>query len=153
MLEFESDIGNLIEKPITAGKTVYLVEPSPEMRKIAKGKTSLQNPTFYAGGMENFPELPAVVDVIVSNRVFHQLRAAEKKRVVENCGQLLSEGGKIIFGDTMFLSQATYAKIVTEKKLWENSILQQIWSGCIIRSWSTWRKVLPRTVFRPSTAK
>ncbi|MCB5953770.1 methyltransferase domain-containing protein [Enterococcus sp. CWB-B31] len=90
VLEFESDIGNLIEKPITAGKTVYLVEPSPEMRKIAKGKTSLQNSTFYAGGMENFPELPAVVDVIVSNRVFHQLRAAEKKgplRIMVNCCQ------------------------------------------------------------------
>lgn len=116
VLEFGSGTGNLTKKLAAAGKTVYPVEPSLEMREIAAGKSGLQGVTFLNGDMENFPELPEAVDTIVSNLVFHHLTAAEKKKAIKRYSEMLAEGGKIIFGDTMFLSQATYAKIVTEKK-------------------------------------
>ncbi|MHC5216460.1 class I SAM-dependent methyltransferase [Enterococcus sp. LJL128] len=116
VLEFGSGTGNLTEKLVAAGKTVYPVEPSVEMRKLAKRKASLQKLNFLAGDMENFPELPEAVDTIVSNLVFHHLTAAEKTRALERYSQLLPNDGKIIFGDTMFLSQDTYAKILEEKK-------------------------------------
>lgn len=116
VLEFGSGTGNLTEKLIAAGKTVYPVEPSPEMRKLAQGKKALKDLTFFDGDMENFPELPEAIDTIVSNLVFHHLTDAEKKRAIKRYSQLLPEGGKIIFGDTMFLSQDTYVKLLTEKK-------------------------------------
>lgn len=116
VLEFGSGTGNLTEKLVAAGKTVYPIEPSAEMRRIAERKPLLQQLTFLEGDMENFPELPEAVDTIVSNLVFHHLTAAEKRQVIKRYHQLLPKDGKIIFGDTMFLSQATYAKILTEKR-------------------------------------
>lgn len=127
VLEFGSGTGNLTEKLVAAGKTVYPIEPSAEMRRIAERKPLLQHLTFLEGDMENFPELPEAVDTIVSNLVFHHLTAAEKKQAIKRYYQLLPKGGKIIFGDTMFLSQATYAKILTEKKaLGENDLVADL---------------------------
>ncbi|MBL1224170.1 class I SAM-dependent DNA methyltransferase [Enterococcus sp. BWR-S5] len=127
ILEFGSGTGNLTEKLVAAGKTVYPIEPSPEMRQIAESKPTLQHLTFLEGDMENFPELPETVDTIVSNLVFHHLTAIEKRQVIKRYHQLLPKGGKIIFGDTMFLSQATYAKILTEKKaLGENNLVADL---------------------------
>jgi putative AdoMet-dependent methyltransferase len=58
--------------------------------------------------MENFPLPPEPVDTIVSNLVFHHLTAEEKQKVLKEYNQILPIGGKIIFGDTMFLSQTVY---------------------------------------------
>lgn len=116
VLEFGSGTGNLTEKLVAAGKRVYPIEPSPEMRNIAMQKTALQEIPFLDGDMENFPELPEPVDTIVSNLVFHHLTAAEKRQVIEQYSHLLSAGGKIIFGDTMFLSQKIFTEIVTSEK-------------------------------------
>ena len=46
VLEFGSGTGNLTEKLVVAGKTVYPVEPSPEMRNIAAEKPALHETTF-----------------------------------------------------------------------------------------------------------
>lgn len=116
ILEFGSGTGNLTEKLVAAGKQVYPVEPSPEMRAIARKKTLLKDVTFLPGDMEHFEKPLAPIDTIVSNLVFHHLTAAEKEQVIKQYNQLLPIGGKIIFGDTMFLSQASYDKILAAVK-------------------------------------
>ena len=116
ILEFGSGTGNLTEKLVAAGKQVYPVEPSPEMRAIAREKTLLKDVTFLPGDMEHFEKPLASIDTIVSNLVFHHLTAAEKEQVIKQYNQLLPIGGKIIFGDTMFLSQASYDKILAAVK-------------------------------------
>ncbi|MDU5336703.1 class I SAM-dependent methyltransferase [Enterococcus sp.] len=116
VLEFGSGTGNLTEKLITAGKTVYPVEPSPEMRNIAAEKAALRETTFFAGDMENFPMPAESIDTIASNLVFHHLTTEEKARAIQRYSQLLTAGGKIIFGDTMFLSQKAYTEILATEK-------------------------------------
>lgn len=116
VLEFGSGTGNLTEKLVAAGKTVYPVEPSPEMRDMAAKKDALQATSFFAGDMENFPLPPEPVDTIVSNLVFHHLTAEEKQKVLKEYNQILSIGGKIIFGDTMFLSQTVYDTYLRTEK-------------------------------------
>lgn len=116
VLEFGSGTGNLTEKLITAGKTVYPVEPSPEMRNIAVEKAALRGTTFFAGDMENFPVPAEAVDTIASNLVFHHLTTEEKARAIQRYSQLLTTGGKIVFGDTMFLSQKVYTEILATEK-------------------------------------
>ena len=116
VLEFGSGTGNLTEQLVAAGKTVYPVEPSPEMRRIASEKPALREMNFLAGDMENVPLLPEPVDTIASNLVFHHLTAEEKKQAIERYSQLLPTGGKIIFGDTMFLSQKVYTEILAAEK-------------------------------------
>lgn len=116
VLEFGSGTGNLTEKLVVAGKTVYPVEPSPEMRNIAAEKPALHETTFFAGDMENFPVPNEPIDTIASNLVFHHLTTAEKARAIQHYSQLLTTGGKIVFGDTMFLSQKTYTEILEVEK-------------------------------------
>lgn len=116
VLEFGSGTGNLTEQLVAAGKTVYPVEPSLEMRRIASEKPALRGMNFLAGDMENVPVLPEPVDTIASNLVFHHLTAEEKKQAIEHYSQLLPTGGKIVFGDTMFLSQKAYTEILAAEK-------------------------------------
>lgn len=116
VLEFGSGTGNLTEKLLAAGKTVYPVEPSQEMLNIAQQKSALKDVTFLAGDMEDFPVLPEKIDTIVSNLVFHHLTASEKEQAIRRYNQLLPIGGKIIFGDTMFLSEKDYKEIVAAEK-------------------------------------
>lgn len=115
VLEFGSGTGNLTERLLAAGKTVFPVEPSPEMRQIAAHKPRLRFVEFIEGDMENFPKPAKPIDTIVSNLVFHHLSANEKERAIGEYRKLLPVGGQIIFGDTMFLSKETYAKILAEE--------------------------------------
>lgn len=116
VLEFGSGTGNLTEKLVAAGKTVYPVEPSAEMRRLASEKPALRETNFLAGDMENFSLPSDSVDTIVSNLVFHHLTAKEKKRAIERYSQLLPAGGKIVFGDTMFLSPKSFEETVAVEK-------------------------------------
>lgn len=116
VLEFGSGTGNLTEKLAAAGKSVYPVEPSAEMRTIAAEKVGLQELAFSAGDMENFSVPSETVDTIASNLVFHHLTIEEKARAIHRYSQLLPVGGKIVFGDTMFLSQKAYTEILATEK-------------------------------------
>lgn len=112
ILEFGSGTGNLTEKLLQAGKKVYPIEPSQEMRAIAQEKLKDYQVEFLDGDMENFPQPENEVDTIVSNLVFHHLNAAEKNSALAAYNKILPSGGKIIFGDTMFLSQAALDAII-----------------------------------------
>ena len=74
------------------------------MRQVAEAKPELSQVTFIDGDMEQFPQINFPIDTIVSSYVFHHLNETEKQRVIKRYKALLSEGGKVIIGDTMFLS-------------------------------------------------
>lgn len=54
VVEFGSGTGNLTQALLDQGKNVLAIEPSPEMRRIAKSKPSLSKVTFVDGDMEVF---------------------------------------------------------------------------------------------------
>lgn len=104
VIEFGSGTGNLTLELIRRKKTVFAIEPSAAMRQVAEAKPELSQVTFIDGDMEQFPQINFPIDTIVSSYVFHHLNETEKQRVIKRYKALLSEGGKVIIGDTMFLS-------------------------------------------------
>ncbi|BCA86496.1 putative methyltransferase YrrT [Enterococcus saigonensis] len=113
VLEFGSGTGNLTLALLNAGKDVYPVEPSVEMRALAQSKPELATVEFLAGDMENFPLPNRNIDTIAANFVFHHLNGIEKKRALKKYAALLPQGGKVIIGDTMFVSQLRFDAIIT----------------------------------------
>lgn len=104
VLEFGSGTGNLTLALVERGKQVIAIEPSEDMRKVAQKKPALREVAFLDGDMEAFPMLSDPIDTIVSSYVFHHLNEEEKQRAIAKYAALLPVGGKVIFGDTMFLS-------------------------------------------------
>lgn len=104
VLEFGSGTGNLTLALVQRDKAVVAIEPSRDMRAVAQAKAALENVSFIDGDMEIFPVLAESFDSIVSSYVFHHLNEEEKQRAIAKYAALLPVGGKVIFGDTMFLS-------------------------------------------------
>lgn len=100
VLEFGVGTGNLTKKLVTKGMEVIGIEPSENMRKIAKQK--LPGTAIVKGSFLSFPALGKKVDTIVSSYAFHHLTDAEKEQAIQLYTEMLHEGGKIIFGDTIF---------------------------------------------------
>ncbi|MFX3624498.1 MAG: class I SAM-dependent methyltransferase [Ectobacillus sp.] len=110
VLEFGVGTGNLTRKFLDAGYTIYGIEPSREMRSIAKQK--LPNTIkIIEGDFLNF-EIPDRINTIVSTYAFHHLTDAEKRKAIEKYSQFLNKGGKIVFADTIFTDREAYDKTV-----------------------------------------
>lgn len=114
VLEFGSGTGNLTQKLLAHQRKVFPVEPSKEMTEIAKRKPTLRNQLFIEGDLENFPKPSEEIDTIVSSFVFHHLTEAEKNKVIRMYYNLLPKRGKVIIGDTMFLSHENYELVKKE---------------------------------------
>jgi putative AdoMet-dependent methyltransferase len=112
VLEFGVGTGNLTNKLLDAGYIVYGIEPSNEMRAIAKQKLPT-GVSITDGDFLNF-KVPQQVDTIVSTYAFHHLTDEEKRTAVEKYSQLLSKGGKIVFADTIFTDREAYDKTVQD---------------------------------------
>ena len=110
VLEFGVGTGNLTKKLLQAGRMVYGVEPSKEMRQIASDKLS-DTVTLIDGDFLDFT-IPSSVDTIVSTYAFHHLIDEEKHAAVKRYSQLLNKGGKIVFADTIFVDREAYDKTV-----------------------------------------
>jgi len=107
VIEFGIGTGNLTKMLIDSGKTVFPIEPSPEMRIIAAKKLG-ENVTIHDGDLIDFPKPSHQVDTIVSSYVFHHLTDDEKYEAIKIYNTLLNTGGKIVFADTMFLSEKEF---------------------------------------------
>lgn len=107
VLEFGIGTGNLTKLLIDAGKSVFAIEPSPEMRLIASKKLGAST-TIHDGDLIDFPLPSEEIDTIVSSYVFHHLTDDEKFEAIKKYHALLQSGGKIIFADTMFLSEKEF---------------------------------------------
>lgn len=114
VLEFGSGTGNLTTALLRAGKKVYPIEPSEEMRQIARQKPELKDVHFANGDMENFEHPSTQIDTIVANFVFHHLNGIEKQRALKQYAALLPAGGKVIIGDTMFLSRMRFDDVILQ---------------------------------------
>ncbi|WP_064092441.1 class I SAM-dependent DNA methyltransferase [Rossellomorea aquimaris] len=112
VVEFGPGTGNLTQKLVEAQLEVLPYEPSPEMRAIGMQKLGKQV-TFFDGDFLDF-NLEGSVDSIVSSYAFHHLTDEEKGKAFSIYGKLLSQGGKIVFADTMFESNQHYQAAISQ---------------------------------------
>lgn len=118
VIEFGIGTGNLTRKLVDAGKAVFPIEPSAEMRKLAKEK--LPNTlSIQDGDMQVYPKPDFPVNTIVSSYVFHHLTDDEKIEAMKGYADLLEEDGKVIFADTLFISQEAYDQIIEHAQVLE----------------------------------
>ncbi|HLR53021.1 MAG TPA: class I SAM-dependent methyltransferase [Candidatus Avamphibacillus sp.] len=103
VLEFGVGTGNLTKKLLENGLDVLGIEPSDKMREIAQQK--IHDISIHKGHFLAFPQMDKKVDTIVSSYAFHHLTDDEKEQAIQIFDSLLTKGGKIIFGDTIFESE------------------------------------------------
>lgn len=115
VLEFGVGTGNLTQKLVDAGKTVFAIEPSAQMRELAQLKLE-DKIQIHDGDLLKFPPPVFRVDTIVGSYVFHHLTDSEKTEAIEKYGFMLDRGGKAIFADTMFLSAEIRDKLIGQAK-------------------------------------
>lgn len=105
VLEFGPGTGNLTEKLLLRGGSVYAVEPSPGMR-AQFGRRGLQA-QLLEGDFLQFPDIPEQVDSIVSTYAFHHLTDDEKEQAVAHFAAMLRAGGQLVFADGTFRDEET----------------------------------------------
>ena len=103
VLEFGVGTGNLTLKLINKGLHVIGIEPSKEMRILAKQK--IRELEIFDGDFLIFPSVNKQVQTIVSSYAFHHLTDEEKCKAVALYFELLPRDGKIVFADTMYKSE------------------------------------------------
>lgn len=113
VLEFGVGTGNLTAKLLKQGKTVYGIEPSEPMRKIALKKLG-DRVQIQDGDFLHFPLPPEPVDTIVSTYAFHHLTDEEKAMAIASYARLLEKGGKIVFADTVFEHEDAHLNMIEE---------------------------------------
>lgn len=114
VLEFGPGTGNLTLELLKNNLTVTAVEPSPGMR--IKAMEKLKNRALIVeGDFLNF-QLDSTIQSIVSTYAFHHLTDDEKAAALAIYSNMLPEGGKIIFADTMFESKEAYYQTIRGAK-------------------------------------
>lgn len=111
IIEFGVGTGNLTKKFLDAGFEVLGIEPSTEMRLLAREK--LPHASIIEGDYLHF-ELSHDVDTIVSTYAFHHLTDEEKRLAISKYSQILNSNGKIVFADTMFTDQETFDRTIRD---------------------------------------
>ncbi|MBS4210784.1 class I SAM-dependent methyltransferase [Bacillus sp. FJAT-50079] len=114
VIEFGVGTGNLTEKLVSYEKNVYGFEPSDGMRKIAKEKLPYVN--LEKGDFLQFQPPFQSVDSIVSTYAFHHLTDEEKTIAIKKYNELLADGGKIIFADTVFVDEQAKVAMIQDAK-------------------------------------
>lgn len=114
ILEFGVGTGNLTKKLIEHGHHVIGVEPSRKMREIAQKK--LPDVTILDGHFLDFPYEDLAVDTITSSYAFHHLTDEEKEQAIARYARLLPQGGKIVFGDTIFPTKREHEQAIADAK-------------------------------------
>jgi putative AdoMet-dependent methyltransferase len=124
IVEFGTGTGNLTAKLIDAGFPVIGIEPNEAMRKVtAKRFPEL---TIVDGDLLAF-ETPQKVDTFVSSYVFHHLTDTEKENALNTYASILPVGGKIVFADTVFVSEeAKQAQITKERARGYNNVADDL---------------------------
>lgn len=112
-IEFGIGTGNLTHKLLEAGRKVWAVEPSQEMRQLASDKLP-EGAVIIDGDMQNYPKPPFPVDTVVSSYVFHHLTDKEKVEALKSYAEILESEGKVVFADTLFVTSKTRESIIEE---------------------------------------
>lgn len=124
IVEFGTGTGNLTAKLIDAGHSVIGIEPNKAMRTVtAKRFPEL---AILDGDLLKF-EAPEKVDTFVSSYVFHHLKDLEKENALVTYATILPVGGKIVFADTVFVSEeAKQAQITKERARGFNNVADDL---------------------------
>ncbi|WP_102347542.1 class I SAM-dependent methyltransferase [Bacillus sp. Marseille-P3661] len=122
IVEFGVGTGNLSKLLMEKGNKVIGVEPSKEMRAIAKQK--LPNLDIHDGDFLSLPVISEQVDGIVSTYAFHHLTDSEKNIAIKKYSDLLQPGGKIVFADTAYENENAKHAIIedAEQKGYNNLV-------------------------------
>jgi putative AdoMet-dependent methyltransferase len=112
VLEFGPGTGNLTLKLLQRNQNVLGVEPSSEMRKVAKKKLN-NKAKIVEGDFFRFPK-DVPYQTIVSTYAFHHLTEDEKDEAIALYSEVLPSNGKIVFADTMFESTSTYQSVIED---------------------------------------
>ncbi len=110
VVEFGVGTGNLTKKLLNRGLNVYGLEPSSEMRKIAKDK--LPEVPIWDGDFLEFPNISVPIHTFVSTYAFHHLTDEEKGKAIKKYSQLLTADGRILFADTVFATEDEKKKMI-----------------------------------------
>ncbi|KEF36179.1 methylase involved in ubiquinone/menaquinone biosynthesis [Schinkia azotoformans MEV2011] len=122
VIEFGVGTGNLSKKLLEKGHNVIGIEPSKEMRAMAKQKVPTLS--LLDGDFLNLPELNIKIDAIVSTWAFHHLTDEEKNVAIGKYGHLLEKGGKVVFADTVYENSDAKRAIIedAEQKGYKNLV-------------------------------
>ncbi|CDQ20399.1 putative AdoMet-dependent methyltransferase [Halobacillus karajensis] len=120
VMEFGVGTANLTRKVIDQNKVVLGVEPSSEMRRIAKVKCP--EAAIYDGNFLEYPEMIAPIRSIISSFAFHHLTADEKVEAINKFYDRLEQDGEVIFIDTIFKDEAHKFSLIkdAEKQGFQN---------------------------------
>lgn len=125
VLEFGVGTGNLSKVLLDKGNNVIGIEPSKEMRAIAKKK--LPHLTIYDGDFLNIPPLSEKIDAIVSTYAFHHLTDEEKELAIKKYSNVLLSGGKIVFADTAYENpEARSAILIDAEEKGFNNLVEDL---------------------------
>lgn len=109
VVEFGVGTGNLTEKLLGRGFEVVGVEPNQAMREATAEK--IADLKVVDGDFLDF-QTGIKPQSFVSSYAFHHLTDAEKAQAFQIYAEQLPAGGKVVFADTLFVSEAAKKEIV-----------------------------------------
>lgn len=110
--EFGAGTGNLTQRLLARHEQVLAIEPSPEMRDILINKIPAL--AVQDGHFLSFEAAEA--KSFVSTYAFHHLTDEEKGQAVDLMAAILPADGKIVYADTMFVSETARLETIAEAK-------------------------------------
>ncbi|MER2078000.1 class I SAM-dependent DNA methyltransferase [Psychrobacillus psychrotolerans] len=114
IIEFGTGTGNLTAKLLEAGFSVIGIEPNTKMLEVTAKRFPSIN--LIDGDLLEFDVQDENIDAFVSTYVFHHLTDDEKGIALKKYANLLSKNGKVVFADTVFLTdEAKQAQIAKER--------------------------------------
>lgn len=114
IIEFGTGTGNLTAKLMEAGFSVIGIEPNIKMLEVtAKRFPSIQ---VIDGDLLEFKVVNEHIDAIVSTYVFHHLTDEEKGLALKKYANLLPKNGKVVFADTVFLTEAAKQAQISKER-------------------------------------
>lgn len=114
IIEFGTGTGNLTAKLLEAGFSVIGIEPNTKMLEVTAKRFPSIN--LVDGDLLEFDVQNENIDAFVSTYVFHHLTDDEKGIALKKYANLLSKNGKVVFADTVFLTEeAKHAQIAKER--------------------------------------
>ncbi|MEK5216782.1 class I SAM-dependent DNA methyltransferase [Psychrobacillus sp. FSL H8-0487] len=114
IIEFGTGTGNLTAKLLEAGFSVIGIEPNTKMLEVTAKRFPSIN--LVDGDLLEFNVQNENIDAFVSTYVFHHLTDDEKGIAMKKYANLLSKNGKVVFADTVFLTEeAKQAQIAKER--------------------------------------
>ncbi|MGE6368069.1 class I SAM-dependent DNA methyltransferase [Planococcus kocurii] len=109
VIEFGVGTGNLTEKLLERGLQVVGIEPNQAMRKVTAEK--MADLKVIDGDFLEF-EAGISPQSFVSSYAFHHLTDTEKAQAFQLYADQLPRGGKVIFADTVFVSERAKQEII-----------------------------------------